>query len=141
MRYIKGAAVVVLCLFTASITAQQKPNIKIVPASRVDATSGAALYSHHCASCHGNSGRGDGPVAVSLKTPPADLTSLTKHNAGKFPELKVYNAIRGDANVAAHGNKEMPVWGDLFWKLDDDANHVSLRIRNLTRFVESLQSK
>src|SRR6266542_3528022 len=33
------------------------------------------LYERHCAFCHGSEGRGDGPVAGRLPTPPADFTS------------------------------------------------------------------
>jgi mono/diheme cytochrome c family protein len=45
---------------------------------------GAGLYSSHCASCHGTSGRGDGPAAKSLRIPPADLTAqhLWAHSDG-----------------------------------------------------------
>ncbi|HEY2386280.1 MAG TPA: c-type cytochrome [Candidatus Binatia bacterium] len=34
---------------------------------------GKQLYAHHCASCHGPSGRGDGPDAGLFATPPRDL--------------------------------------------------------------------
>jgi mono/diheme cytochrome c family protein len=33
------------------------------------------LYERHCAFCHGSEGRGDGPAAARLPTPPADFTS------------------------------------------------------------------
>jgi mono/diheme cytochrome c family protein len=36
--------------------------------------SGQAVYSANCATCHGETGRGDGPAAVGLEPPPADLT-------------------------------------------------------------------
>ncbi len=35
---------------------------------------GKVLYRQHCQACHGNEGRGDGPVAAGLSHPPADLT-------------------------------------------------------------------
>lgn len=35
--------------------------------------SGAKLYQEHCATCHGNEGRGDGPLAASLEPSPGDL--------------------------------------------------------------------
>lgn len=35
---------------------------------------GKALYEKHCMSCHGGTGRGDGPSGKGLPTPPADLT-------------------------------------------------------------------
>ncbi len=41
-----------------------------------DASRGAALYAMHCTSCHGTSGRGDGPAASCFETEvaPRDLT-------------------------------------------------------------------
>ena len=36
--------------------------------------SGEALYRTHCVACHGERGRGDGPLAASLSPPPADLS-------------------------------------------------------------------
>jgi putative copper export protein/mono/diheme cytochrome c family protein len=36
---------------------------------------GAHLFSANCTRCHGTDGRGDGPAAKSLPTPPADLTA------------------------------------------------------------------
>jgi len=39
------------------------------------AQTGQALYLRHCASCHGVSGKGDGPVAASLQIRPADSAS------------------------------------------------------------------
>lgn len=35
---------------------------------------GEALYVRYCASCHGDTGAGDGPAAAALTPPPADLT-------------------------------------------------------------------
>jgi putative copper resistance protein D len=45
---------------------------------------GAALYREHCAACHGNGGRGDGPGAAGLQPRPADLTAAHTgdHTAG-----------------------------------------------------------
>jgi hypothetical protein len=44
------------------------------------------------------------------------LTALAKENGGKYPANKVTATLRGKANLAAHGNKEMPVWGTVFWR-------------------------
>jgi high-affinity iron transporter len=40
-------------------------------------TRGAAVFLTACASCHGSTGRGDGPAARGLAPPPADLTDRT----------------------------------------------------------------
>lgn len=69
---------------------------------------GAVLYARYCASCHGVSGRGDGPAAAGLTPPPTDLTRL----AADVPELM--KAIDGRRTVRAHGTAAMPVWGVVF---------------------------
>jgi len=44
---------------------------------------GRALYaSNGCASCHGSSGRGDGPIAKTLAPPPRDLRDLKAFRNG-----------------------------------------------------------
>lgn len=75
---------------------------------------GAELYSLYCASCHGVEGRGDGPVAVALSPPPADLTRIAEHQGGRFVESKVLSTIDGRYEIAAHGARDMPVWGSIF---------------------------
>ncbi|NIQ96369.1 MAG: cytochrome c [Desulfuromonadales bacterium] len=41
---------------------------------------GRTLYMQQCASCHGKKGRGDGPAARALKTPPANFLDLEHSN-------------------------------------------------------------
>ena len=36
---------------------------------------GAAIFRHHCSSCHGRTGKGDGPGAAALLPPPRDFTT------------------------------------------------------------------
>ncbi len=40
-----------------------------------DADDGFALYGQHCASCHGESGVGDGPASAGLDPKPSNLTN------------------------------------------------------------------
>jgi mono/diheme cytochrome c family protein len=89
-----------------SLEGQQQPR-----ASADD--SGAALFRTYCASCHGTSGRGDGPVAAHLRKAPPDLTTYTERNGGVFPSERLRQIIDG-TGVGAHGDREMPVWGDAF---------------------------
>jgi len=67
-----------------------------------------------CVMCHGVSGKGDGPRALALTIKPADLTMLAKNNGGVFPASRVHEIIDGRLEVAAHGPRLMPVWGDEF---------------------------
>lgn len=78
------------------------------------AEEGAALYHAYCASCHGASGEGDGPVARELARAPVDLTGIARRDGGHFKVSKVLTAIDGRYEIAAHGPREMPVWGAIF---------------------------
>ena len=75
---------------------------------------GIVEYEVACMSCHGIDGRGDGPLAKKLKTPPADLTQIAKSNKGEFPSARIAEIIDGRATVAVHGKRDMPVWGDRY---------------------------
>jgi len=73
-----------------------------------------AMYLKYCSACHGAGGKGDGVVSGFLRPKPADLTQLAKKAGGKFPFMETLNAIDGTASVRAHGDPDMPVWGELF---------------------------
>jgi mono/diheme cytochrome c family protein len=134
-------ALIVLAL---AVGAQEEPKktIKHVPIKPTSAASGQEMYKSYCAVCHGTDGKGGGPAAEALKTPPTDLTMLAKNNGGKYPGLKVAATIRGEANLPAHGSKEMPVWGRLFWSMSGGHEaEVQQRVTNLNNYIESLQAK
>jgi mono/diheme cytochrome c family protein len=109
-----------------------------------NAARGRAAYTLYCSSCHGKTGRGDGPVASTLKVPPADLTHLAQAHGGKFPADRVYARIDGRDPVVAHGPSEMPVWGLSFQDPGKDTNQepmVESRLRDLVAYVATLQDK
>lgn len=72
---------------------------------------GAGLYRRFCASCHGKTGAGDGPVAPFFKLLPPDLTEISRRSGGTFPAERVRRVIDGRENPPPHGAREMPVWG------------------------------
>lgn len=127
----------------ASSTPQAaKPEIKKVPATYTNPSSGRQMYDAYCASCHGQGGKGNGPAAPALKVAPTDLTQLAAKNGGTFPENHVAQIIKGDSMMAAHGSKEMPVWGPVFLNLaQDDPALMQLRVRNLAKYLASMQQK
>ena len=127
-------------LMTMSAAGQTK--IDKVPVTGTSPASGKEMFTTYCAVCHGPSGKGDGPAASALNKKPADLTQLAAKNAGRFPEAEVVQYIGGGATVAAHGTRDMPIWGELLKSVSkDDQSIVQLRITNLTSYVKSLQAK
>lgn len=144
MRFQKLVWAVAVFMVVAAAAAQQQPQttVKHVPATATSPASGPEMYKAYCAACHGTDGKGNGPAAPALKVPPTDLTALSKNNGGKFPSAKVAATIRGEADIAAHGTHEMPVWGRLFWSMSHGhEGEVQQRVSNLTRYIESLQAK
>jgi len=129
----------VLTLTAVSSFAQ--PKITKVPTAATRPESGKEMYTAYCAVCHGTLGKGDGPAAAALKKSPADLTKLTAQNAGKFPENRIATYIAGDETVAAHGSRDMPIWGELFKDLNRNESVTRLRIHNLSDYVKTLQAK
>lgn len=116
--------------------------VKHVPAPLTSAASGSEMYKAYCAACHGTDGKGNGPAASALKVPPTDLSTLSKSNNGKFPAAKVASSIRGEADIPAHGSREMPVWGKVFWSMSHGhESEVQQRVSNLNSYIQSLQSK
>ena len=133
---------VAFLVWFAALAAAQGPSVKRGPAPHTSAASGHEMYVAYCASCHGKDGKGGGPAASALKTPPPDLTILAKANNGKFPSDHVYQIIRGDVNMPSHGNKEMPVWGPVFLAMSgSQPAQVQMRLTNLAKYLESLQQK
>lgn len=103
-----------------------------------------------CAPCHGLEARGDGPKAAGLKTRPSDLTSITIRHGGTFPEDEIIETIEGLNMPDAHGNREMPIWGNVFVSeavgtsvtidaAKRAADEVEKRIRRLVKYLKSIQ--
>ena len=76
---------------------------------------GAQLFQRFCASCHGKTAEGDGPVAKTFSMTVPDLTRVSARRGGAFPEGEIARFIDGRFDVPAHGSREMPVWGQEFW--------------------------
>src|SRR5262245_59266963 len=116
-----AAAVMWAC---AQPAAQQVPP----PALALDVLTGGDSFRFYCASCHGDSGRGDGPTAAVLKTRPADLTTLSRRNGGTFPHQRAVEIVTGSRALPAHGAPDMPLWGPIFRALDTSDARVRQRI-------------
>lgn len=112
-------------------------------AQTFDEYSGEETYFRFCASCHGEDGRGDGPVSAGLRITVPDLTSLRKRQGAEFPATLLRRIIDGREIVIYHGTRYMPVWGYEFWVQEgaDEAAQASVDIiiANLVDYIESIQ--
>lgn len=134
-----------LLLVAASAgTAQAQQTGRVAPPILTESLVGSDLYRTYCSSCHGSTGRGDGPEAKSLNVKPADLTTLARRHGGMYPAALVrqrLNGTPGPGGSTAHGSTEMPVWGAIFRELDAKASVARVRVDNLVSYLESLQAK
>jgi mono/diheme cytochrome c family protein len=127
------AALLLVVLETSEVS-QPRETRKAPPAW------GKELFETYCASCHGTDGRGRGPAAASLNTPPPDLTGIRGRHGGEFPTRWVIDFIDGETQVASHGSREMPVWGRLFrWKAGSGGARAE--ISALAAYLETIQEK
>jgi mono/diheme cytochrome c family protein len=122
-----------------------QPPIITISVPRTPPNNGKQMYASYCANCHGMDGRGHGATAASLQTPPADLTVLSRDNHGVYPARHVEAVLQHGVETPGHGSKIMPVWGPVLDNLDrlNSPNNdiAALRINNLMRYVETLQTK
>jgi mono/diheme cytochrome c family protein len=131
------------CVLTAGAFARvdaqaQPPTIVKKPAVSVSSVAGADTYREYCAVCHGIGGKGNGPAAPALKTPPPDLTMLQKRNDNKFPEDQIRATIVGQRPLPSHGAADMPIWGPIFKSLEDK-EVTALRVGNLLKYIQRFQ--
>ena len=102
---------------------------------------GSQLFRTHCATCHGLDGRGAGPMANRLRRTPPDLTKFAARNGGLFPSERVHRIIDG-RDVSSHGIGDMPVWGDVFRRADDETEEkVKARIDAIVRYLATIQAR
>jgi mono/diheme cytochrome c family protein len=148
MRVMKfvSLAVILVAISTFAVAqqapAQTVPTVKHVPITNTPSNSGKEMFNSYCAVCHGKDGKGNGPAASAMKTPPADLTVLAQKSGGKYPASHVASVLRGQASTPSHGSQDMPVWGPLFSSISQGhEGQVQQRINNLVTYVETLQAQ
>ena len=82
-----------------------------------DAAKGKVLFETNCASCHGTSGKGDGPVGAALQPPPRDFTKaefkFDANKDGKPGEDADLLLVITNGAATYGGSPLMAPWGHL----------------------------
>jgi mono/diheme cytochrome c family protein len=91
-----------------------------------DVEEGKKLYGQICATCHGQSGKGDGPGAAALNPKPRDHTD--KEYMSKLSDEDLFKVIKnGGASIGK--SPLMPPWGGTL--KDDQIKDVIAYVRTL----------
>jgi hypothetical protein len=80
-------------------------------------------------------------VATSLRVTMPNLRTLAQRNGGVFPEDAITAYVDGRETKAAHGDRQMPIWGDVFRGADQATakRTVRRRIAAVVDFISMLQ--
>ncbi len=142
------------------VTAVLVASVAAAPADDPGVTQGQQLFTQYCASCHGPTGKGDGPKAAATTPKASDLTQIAKGNEGTFPFYETMLIIEGRTPDAqnqdtslpglpkAHGSAGMPAWGEVFSRQElskgtalDLQLQTTGKIMMITEYLQSIQAK
>ena len=99
---------------------------------------GKEIFLEKCAVCHGLDGKT--PIKDTLEMIPADLTKImANRKAPEFPVAEIARIIDGRREVAGHGDRDMPVWGEVFKSEGLDENQLKGRLGELIAYLMSIQ--
>jgi mono/diheme cytochrome c family protein len=99
-------------------------------------------FATHCSSCHGPLGEGDGPMVEVMRVNVPNLRQLSQRNDGVFPADAVAGYIDGRNLPVSHGDRAMPVWGDVFdttTRILRDAEAAEDRIADIVELLRDIQ--
>jgi len=141
-----------LLTLTVSVAVVLLPHAALAQ-QKLGASAGKSIFIKYCVTCHGVDGKGNGPDAHLLSKKPADLTQIAKKNHGTFPSQRVarvidgrkgYIDVAGNIQPAAHGPREMPIWGVRFAESENKGGGQAAareRVDQLVQYLKTIQEK
>ena len=131
------AAVAVGLTLLATLPAAADPDPRLLE--------GQQLYRQYCGACHGLTAEGDGVVSGFMNPRPTDLTIAARQHQGDYPFKKVMDQTDGTTKVRAHGDPDMPVWGEVLHEPthQDAVRRADVQGRTflIVKYLESIQKK
>jgi mono/diheme cytochrome c family protein len=106
---------------------------------------GKADFNKHCAPCHSENAKGNGPeLKVIPGIKPKDLTTIAALNGGVFPYREVEDTIDGRKIIPSHKRFDMPFWGVNFQQQGQEFTPASeakarQRIDAIVDYIATLQ--
>ena len=96
----------------------------------------------NCSACHGRIEAGEPPQTIpDLEVQPPDLRTLARRWGLPLDRDRMTRHIDGRADVAAHGPRTMPVWGDrLYADWPESENREAARAGTIELLVEYLET-
>lgn len=101
---------------------------------------GSAFYFSYCVMCHGQDGKGEGPLVNNLKQSPPDLTTIAQRR-GEFSKELIHKIVAGVEDVPGHSTGDMPAWFETFKtseKITDEAV-INQKIGHIVAYLETIQ--
>jgi mono/diheme cytochrome c family protein len=122
-----------------------------VASAQVRADMGRLEYEANCVACRGAEGKGDGYYGKVINVKMPDVTTIARRNGGVFPIEKVMMLIDGRDVPAAHGVRQMPIWGidyslksaEIYrnFPTHDPETYVRVRILALVDYLYLMQGR
>lgn len=128
------ASMIAMAIFIFASCQQNPPkNSRMAQAER-----GKALFDKHCTTCHGDNP--DEATVAALDKPPPDLALIKDRRAvTEFPVVEMARMIDGRNLVKIHGQRAMPVWGQVFSNDGDDEEAIRGKKGELVAYLMSIQ--
>lgn len=96
-----------------------------LPLTSATVERGAKVYADNCASCHGETGFGDGPAGRALSPPPANLAWLSRMPMSRWDAFMYWTVAEGGAPLGT----AMPAFKDSLSKEDSWAAIAYIQAR------------
>ncbi len=138
-HYIFKAAPLILVAFAVVGLILWKANASGFPQQGDRGDLGRAVYEVHCAPCHGQGGKGDGPYALLLSPRPRDFTmGMFEYRTTESGTLPTDDDLRRTITKGLPGTA-MPAWGKFI--NGDSLEAVITFVKKLSDRFESEQPK